>query len=215
LVADDDMDTRKIWSDSLTYWGANVLNASDGDQALCLAAKYPIDLALLDVRMPGPSGMELAARLQQLDPGVAVIIVTAHASIERAVDAMRRGAFTYLSKPCRPARVCEIVARAWDEQQFTAHEKIGGWDVDWRRGEVMVDGVAARFCDLSQRGRDVLDQLVIGKTDEEIAETLDIGACTVRTHLRKITARFGLRNRGQAILLWDRYKRQRRRARWN
>ncbi len=101
LIVDDDADTRKILSDWSVYQGYEAAVAADGQEALILAAMRPIDLALVDVWMPGPSGIKLATELKKLHPKIKVIIITAHGSIEDAAEAVRQGAFHYLAKPLR------------------------------------------------------------------------------------------------------------------
>ena len=117
LVADDDPDARRILFDSLTYWGAEVLTAANGEEALHLAAARPIDVALVDVVMPEPAGMELAACLRRIDPHTSVIIITGFGSTEQAVEMMKEGACYYLQKPCRPKRVRKVVEQVWQEQR--------------------------------------------------------------------------------------------------
>ena len=209
LVADDEMDVRKILFDSLTHWGAKVLVAADGDEALCLVAKQPIDIALLDVRMPGPSGMELATCLQKIDPDVCVIIITAFGTTEQAVDAIKDGAFYYLCKPCAPSRVREIVARAWQEHVAHTQIKVGDVIIDWQKQQVITEDSRQSLDDLSRRERQVLDILAEGYSNLEIAQRLEIRKCTASTHIRNILSKLQVKNRTQAAMLWERRKQQR------
>lgn len=112
LIADDDPDTRTILSDWLTHWGYATLVAADGEAALAVGIAHPPDLALIDVRMPGPAGMDLATRLRERHPDVGVIIITAYGSIQDAVEAMRGGAFDYLPKPLKIRQVLAVVEKA-------------------------------------------------------------------------------------------------------
>jgi DNA-binding NtrC family response regulator len=89
-----------------------VLLAEGGLQALELARKQPVDAAVLDIRMPGMNGVEVLAKLKEIDPKVEVIMLTAYETIDTARQALRLGACDYLTKPfelakCRPtARGC-------------------------------------------------------------------------------------------------------------
>jgi len=112
LIADDDPDIRTILSDWLIHWGYETLVAADGEAALAATTACPPDLALIDVRMPGPGGMELAARLRERHPDVGIIIITAYGSIQDAVEAMRGGAFDYLPKPLKIRQVLAVVEKA-------------------------------------------------------------------------------------------------------
>lgn len=113
LIADDDPDVRRIFGDYLTYAGFNVQTAADGDEALALAAQMPPDIALLDVMMPGPSGMVLATQLMEKFPNVIVIIITAYSSINLAIEVMQKGAYGYMIKPVRPRQILERIEEAW------------------------------------------------------------------------------------------------------
>lgn len=99
LIADDDADTRSILVDYLTHCGYEAWGASDGEQALAVAQTHVVDVVLLDVVMPGLSGMELIPRLRALLPDVVIILLTAYGTVPQAVEAMREGAFDYLEKP--------------------------------------------------------------------------------------------------------------------
>ncbi len=93
LIADDNVDTRYILSGFLARRGYETITACNGEEALALAARLPLDLALVDVVMLGPSGVELAARLKDLQPRIEVVLITAYGSLEQAVEAMHRGVF--------------------------------------------------------------------------------------------------------------------------
>lgn len=199
LIADDDVDTRYILSGFLARRGYETITVSNGGEALSLAARLPLDLVLVDVVMPGPSGVELAARLKDLQPQIEVILITAYGSLEQAVEAMRQGVFYYLAKPVELKRVLAVVEKAWTEQQARAQDLAEETEVlEVLRG-------------LSCREWEVLALLAEGKTDLEIAEALCMGTCTASTHVRNLLGKLGVKNRVQAAVLWDRYTRGRQR----
>ncbi len=142
LIADDDLDTRNILSDWLTHQGYATLTAADGEKALAAGMAHPLDLALIDVRMPGPAGMELAARLRERHPDLGVIIITAYGSIQDAVEAMRGGAFHYLPKPLAIKQVLAAVegALARGGGRGQVGEKAGDLTVDLTRRQVSCGG---------------------------------------------------------------------------
>ena len=102
LVIDDDAGLRRTLRMSLEVLGHQASEARDGAQALELLGHRPFELALLDLRLGQETGLDLLPRLLHLAPGLPVVIVTAYATIETAVEAMRRGAFDYLPKPFTP-----------------------------------------------------------------------------------------------------------------
>jgi two-component system nitrogen regulation response regulator GlnG len=99
LVADDEPSIRFVLRETLAELGWEVTEADDGESALEALASGGHALAFLDIRMPGPSGLELLDRVQSLGLDTAVVIITAQNSFENAVEAMKRGALDYLVKP--------------------------------------------------------------------------------------------------------------------
>jgi len=105
--------------------------------------------ALVDVRMPGPSGMALTERLKELWPEMEIIIITAYGSITNAASAVRRGAFHYLPKPLSPQQVQAVVEEALEAQR--ARVRVGEWVVDLREGHVTSKGKLAPLTTLEER----------------------------------------------------------------
>jgi DNA-binding NtrC family response regulator len=99
LVADDELSIRKVLSATLKRDGYEVFVASDGAEALELLRTHPIDLVLTDLRMPKVDGMALLRHVLAEHAGVPVVILTAHGTVDTAVEAMKLGAFDFLSKP--------------------------------------------------------------------------------------------------------------------
>jgi two-component system NtrC family response regulator len=99
LVIDDDESLRRVLEYNLAQEGYAVLTASSGEQGLELLKREGADLILTDVRMAGMDGLQVMERARKLDPAVQVIILTAFGTIEMAVEAMKAGAFHYISKP--------------------------------------------------------------------------------------------------------------------
>ena len=102
LVIDDDTTLRRTLRTSLESFGHEAAEARDSHQALEALGRRTFDAALLDLRLAEEQGLDLLPRLLALAPGLHVVIVTAYATIETAVEAMRRGAFDYLPKPFTP-----------------------------------------------------------------------------------------------------------------
>ena len=111
LVIDDDASLRRTLRMSLEVLGHRAVEARDGTQALELLGHRPFEMALLDLRLAQEQGLDLLPRLLGLAPGLHVVIVTAYATIETAVEAMRRGAFDYLPKPFTPDQLRVILDR--------------------------------------------------------------------------------------------------------
>ncbi|MFN0149262.1 MAG: response regulator transcription factor [bacterium] len=107
LIVDDDSTFRSRLARAFTERGFDVRDAHDAESALALANEESPELAVVDLRMPGRSGLELAQDLLRIDPATQVVVLTGYGSIATAIEAMRIGATYYLSKP---ADVDDILA---------------------------------------------------------------------------------------------------------
>ena len=123
LVVDDEADNRRILEYMLQRDGYAVRCASSGRQALKIYAEHPIDLALLDLSMPEMDGITLLKRLHQEDPSLQAIVVTAHGSVERAVEAMKAGALDFLTKPVRSEVLLALVEKALAMKTLVAENR--------------------------------------------------------------------------------------------
>jgi DNA-binding NtrC family response regulator len=112
LVVDDEINLRKVLEAQLRREGYRVLAASDGDEAWQLLSTEPVDVLLSDLRMPGLDGMQLLEKVGERFRGVPVVILTAHGTVDTAVDAMKLGAFDYLTKPFDKEELRAIIAKA-------------------------------------------------------------------------------------------------------
>ncbi len=99
LIVDDEKNYPMILSAVLEDAGYNAVTASSGMEALDVLDSCLVDLVLTDVTMPGMSGIDLLENIKQIKPDLPVIIMTAHGSVEKAVDAMHKGAYTFIIKP--------------------------------------------------------------------------------------------------------------------
>jgi len=99
LVADDEESMRWVLSKALRKKGFTVDLARDGDEALRLIRSESYDLAILDIKMPGTNGLDLLDKVREFKSDLLVVIMTAEAGMKNAVEAMKRGAYDYLTKP--------------------------------------------------------------------------------------------------------------------
>jgi two-component system nitrogen regulation response regulator GlnG len=120
LVADDEESIRWVLSKSLTKQGYQVDLASNGQEALLMSRKQSYDLAVLDIKMPGLSGLDLLGKFQEECPRALVIIMTAESSMKNAIEAMKRGAYDYLTKPFDLDALDAIIYKAQKAADVTA-----------------------------------------------------------------------------------------------
>ncbi len=113
LIADDEASIRFVLRESLEDAGHAVAEAASGDEARELLGREHFDVAFLDVRMPGASGLELLDEVRAREPeGPVVVIMTAQNTFDNAIEAMKRGAFDYLPKPFDLKQVEALVQKA-------------------------------------------------------------------------------------------------------
>ncbi len=118
LFADDESHLRDLMQMELPRLGHEVTVCQDGTAAMRALERGLYDAALLDLRMPGMTGIEVLAQIRQISPETQVIILTGHASVDTAVQALRLGAFDYLTKPCKWAELEVILARVSERRDM-------------------------------------------------------------------------------------------------
>src|SRR5262245_37977278 len=109
LVVDDEKNIRLTMAMCLERLGCHVAQAADAKAAMAALERRPRDLAFVDLCLGEGSGLELLPLLLQHSPGIEVVMITAHATIASAVEALKRGAREYLPKPFTPEQIREVV----------------------------------------------------------------------------------------------------------
>lgn len=117
LVVDDEKNIRLTLRESLKAIDLDVDTAVNGEEALDMAAQQTYDLVLLDLKMPGMDGIEVLRRLRELSSTTAVILLTAHGTVESAVEAMKLGAVDFLQKPFAPQEIRDVVSQVLGRQK--------------------------------------------------------------------------------------------------
>jgi DNA-binding NtrC family response regulator len=118
LVVDDEAAQRELLGGFLTKQGWSVELAAGGTEALAILHRATIDLVLADYKMPGLSGIDLLKATKQLNPEIAVILLTAYGSIASAVEAMKAGAYDYLTKPIELDELVHVIDRITERQRL-------------------------------------------------------------------------------------------------
>ena len=166
--------------------------ASDGEEAVALAAAERPDVVLMDLEMPALDGIEATRRIRAADESVNVVVLTAFSDRRRILDAIDAGAVGYLLKDAEPEeliRGLEAAAR-------------GESPLDPKAAQALVAARAAQGSDpdLTPRERQVLALLADGLPNKLIARRLEISEKTVKAHLTNIFQRIGVSDRTQAAL---------------
>jgi DNA-binding response OmpR family regulator len=141
MIVDDDEDLRESMAEVLAGGEFAVTQAARGEEALNLIEHRKFDLILLDMVMPGLSGMEVLGRIRQKFPRMPVVMISAFASVGSAVEAMRQGASDYVTKPFRVDGLLTAVRRSLEEARFATC-----------RAEFNIDAVLSCLANAIRRG---------------------------------------------------------------
>ena len=118
LVADDDESVRDLVSDIVIREGYTVETAADGSEALTRILNSRFHLIITDLKMPGATGLAILKRALSLDPDTSVVIITAYATIKSALEAVKEGAYDYVTKPFRMDEMLVTVWNAYKRAQL-------------------------------------------------------------------------------------------------
>ena len=143
LVADDEKNIREGLAIGLEMAGYDVQVAADGNEAFKRFLKGDIDLVITDLRMPGLSGDELLKKILGEIPDFPVIILTGHGTVESAVEAMRIGAWNFLSKPVNLDHLTELVKQALANRELVLRHRHLLDEIDSRRKFKTITGSSA------------------------------------------------------------------------
>lgn len=111
LVVDDEPVERQTLTDILRLEGYRVASVANGEAAVDFVRQNTVDLMVLDLRMPGMSGLDVIKVVSRMAPDIEIVLLTAHGSLESAIDALRSRVHDYLLKPASPTQILESVAR--------------------------------------------------------------------------------------------------------
>jgi FixJ family two-component response regulator len=170
---------RSVGLTAVTYSsGQAFLDDYSHDQPGCL---------VLDVRMPGMSGLELQHQLNARGASIPVIFITGHGDVPMAVEAMQHGAFDFVQKPFRDQELLDRVHRALEKDQEA-------------RGQLrQTDGIRQRIASLTPRAHEVLALMVQGRANKVIAGDLGLSQRTVEIHRVHIMQKLGAKNTADLV----------------
>jgi FixJ family two-component response regulator len=170
FVVDDDAAMRDSLAQLLEAAGLQVETHAGGPDFLAAYAENRPGCLLLDMAMPGMTGLEVQAALKSRGFAIPILFLTGHGDIPLTVRALQAGAVDFLEKPIQGTTLLDRVQRALR------------LDGEWRQAEGRVQAIQQRFERLSLREREVMALMVSGLTSKEIARKLDISPRTVEVH---------------------------------
>jgi len=176
-VVDDDASMRTALLRLLDAAGFEARGYSSTGEFLLQPPPDRPGCLLLDLRLPGPSGLDLQAALQQQNVVLPIVFLTGHATVDSSVRAMKAGAVDFLTKPVKRDILLDAVRRALarDATQRAAREE--------------ADRLRTRFASLTPRQREVFDLIVAGKLNKQIADELGIAERTVKREREQVMAK--------------------------
>jgi RNA polymerase sigma factor (sigma-70 family) len=191
-VVDDDDSLRKAVTRLLRAAGYDVRDyASAGDFALAGRDNDRRGCVLLDVRMPGPSGLDLQEALAKEEEPLPIIFLTAYGDVPTSVRAMKAGAVDFLTKPIKRDVLLSAVraALARDLRSHTSREQLRD--------------LRTRFAKLTPREREVFDLVVAGRLNKQIAAELGMAERTVKAHRGQVMAKMQVASLAELVHLAD------------
>ncbi|MGH7675381.1 MAG: response regulator [Gemmatimonadales bacterium] len=194
LVADDHAVVREgIRSVLVAEPGFRVVGAAaDAAEALTLAQRHEPDVVLLDITMPGESGLSVASRLRDLLPTTRVLVLSMHDRTEYLLEAVRAGASGYLLKDASPATLREAVGAVHRGEAYFC-PVIARRLSAALRGQLQADERRGTVGRLTPREREVLVLIASGRTNKQIAAELGISPRTVETHRESLMRKLRIR----------------------
>lgn len=179
-IVDDDPSLRDGLCDLLDSAGLKTVCFPSAEDFVEKATADTAGCLLLDVRLPGMSGIELQSRMAEFGISLPIIIMTAHGDVPMVRKALKAGAIEFLTKPFSSDELLDSVQQAFAR------------DRESRRSEIQMSSIHARFQTLTERERQTLELVTAGLTNKEIADKLHLSVVTVKLHrgqvMRKMQA---------------------------
>jgi NarL family two-component system response regulator LiaR len=199
LIADDHTVVREGLKALLSArkYGIEVIGeASNGEEAVQKAQQLEPDVILMDLVMPGKSGLEAILEIKQNQPQARILVLTSFADDDNVPQAIQAGAYGFLLKDTSPDELVQTIHSVYADKltipQELTHVLLGG------KGAQVEQGTTTD--DLTQRELDVLKCIAQGMSNKQIAQTLSIGTTTVRSHVSSMIRKLNLENRTQLAL---------------
>ncbi len=182
LIVDDDSAVRDSLAWLLKSRGLQTKTWASGDEFLAERAGVRFGCLVLDIRMPGMSGIELFDRLREAGCRLPVIFLTGHGDVPMAVQAIKDGAFDFLEKPVDEVKLFDRVSAAMEHNATV--------ELNSDTSEL----ITHRIEQLTARERDVMERVLVGKMNKIIADELGIAMRTVEVHRARIFEKMGVRS---------------------
>ena len=190
FVVDDDSSVRRGLARLLKIAGYQVEVFASGTEFLASGRYHQSPACLvLDVRLPGLNGMDLQARLAELQSTLAIVFITGHADVPMSVRAMKGGAVDFLPKPFDDTQLLESVAGAVSK------------NVRDQRQQTELGSIQERYATLTPREREVMALIVTGKLNKQVAADLGTGEKTIKVHRARVLEKMQVHSLAELVPL--------------
>jgi len=193
FVVDDDAAVRKAVSRLLRSAGVAVAVFASPREFLAQYDPATPGCLVLDVAMPGFSGLQLQTALSEKGTSLPIIFLTGHGDVSKSVQAMKQGAFDFLSKPAKDKDLLTAVRAAFERDTVVRQER------------AKLSEIRARLDTLTPREREVLELVVSGKLNKQIAGDLGIAEATVKMHRAHVMEKMKVQSVAELTRLTERF----------
>jgi two-component system, NarL family, nitrate/nitrite response regulator NarL len=197
LIVDDHRLFAEAIRPALEQLGMDVALATTGHEALKIVTKSKVDIALVDLGLPDMRGIDVGARIVEMQPGAIVLALTAIDDQRFVAPVLQAGFSGYLTKGLRIAGLVSAITAALEGQLVTPGLSAGSSGASRTRTQQHIELLAST---LTPREREVLAHLAQGESGQEIAREMSISVHTVRTHVQSILAKLQVHSRLEAAM---------------
>jgi FixJ family two-component response regulator len=194
FIVDDDPAICESLSDLIESAGLVTRQFGSAEEFLSAWSPELAGCLVLDVRLPGMSGMELQHKLLKSQQPIPIIIMTAHGDIPMVRNAMKAGAVEFLTKPFQ------------DQDLLTAIEQAFALDRARRSAKSLEQSIVERWRTLSDRERQVLEMVTAGMLNKQIADRLNLSLITVKLYRRQVMDKMQAETFADLVKMWERLK---------
>lgn len=192
IVVDDDASVRKALGRLLRSAGFNVELRGSAEEFLRQAPENSPACLVLDVHMPGLSGLDLQRELSERDINLPIIFITGRGTVPMSVKAMKAGAVDFLPKPFDDDALLSVVGSAIEKDRHARHEQAEREEIN------------QRLESLTPREREVLELVIIGKLNKQIASELGTSIKTIKVHRGRVMRKMNVKSVAELVHLTER-----------